>query len=180
MNPLSLVNRFRTLPLLGLSLIALLLCASCSDNPGGSSLDDPTGTGGTGDSRREGSPDGAGTAPATGAPMKYQRPPITDVRQILAASDTQVLWTQPVEFPDAKVQRVLDDRFILIGPDPQQTIAVMLTERNPALKPGQAIYLSGVINPVGEDLSQWQTSDEIRNELRKNSILINAKEVRIK
>lgn len=123
---------------------------------------------------REGSPEGRGVAPATGAPMEFQQPALTSVSQILANTNPAALTTRTVQLGSVSVQRVFSPQYILVGPDANQTVVVRLKELHPGIQAGQKMNISGMIEQLGEDLSQWQLNPEYKVIVGRYPIFINA------
>lgn len=104
--------------------------------------------------------------------MKFQLPPITNLQEILATNE-QNLWTRTVNLSDVKVQRFLNDKhFLLIGRDGGQTVLVQLGGLHPEIKEGQKVNISGMIDPLGKDLSQWNVSPADRQVLARHTMFI--------
>ena len=146
----------------------LMIC-SCSKENGTT----PSGPGGGAESAGGAAAGQDGSQMAT-PPMGFQLPPITDLHQLLATNG-EAFWTRNVELSHVMVQRVLSDKqFILIGPDNSQTVPVQLNGSHPEIKEGREVDISGIIDPLGKDLSQWDVPPPERQALAGHTMFIRA------
>lgn len=110
--------------------------------------------------------------------MKFQEPPITDLRKILNTNDSDAFWTRSVNLSDVTVQRNLhDEGFILIGTDDQHTVLVQLDKPHPEFREGQKVNVTGRINPLGKDLSQWNVKPADQQVFQGHTMFISATSV---
>lgn len=153
-------------------LLALALSgAACNQNGGGNSNTN----GVTNASERmEGLPSGIGSAAATGREMTYQEPALTEVDTIVSNTNPTSLVSRPVNLSQVKVQRVLSDQYLVVGPDNDHTVLVRLEKSRPGLKAGETVNVSGVIAQLGEDLARWNLDPENKKIAARYSIFVNA------
>lgn len=110
--------------------------------------------------------------------MKFQEAPITDVGKIVEISNSEAFWTRPVNLSGVTVQRNLhDEGFILIGIDDQHTVLVQVDKPRPELREGQKVDLTGIIDPMGKDLSQWNVKPADRQVFQGHTMFISATSV---
>ena len=129
---------------------------------------------------QEGSPNGRGLSPATGPEMTYNRPPLTSIGEILSQSNQVVaLATQSVQLTGVPVQQVFSPQYFMVGPDATHGIVVRSKELYPNLKPGQNVNIAGMIQQLGEDLSQWQLDPKNKAIVGQHPIFINAIQVTV-
>src|SRR5215469_4480489 len=114
----------------------------------------------------------------TGPIMKFEQPPITDVRMVVGTNNSEALWTRSVNLSGVTVQQNLhDEGFILIGTDDQHTVLVQLDKPHPKLGEGQKVDLTGTIDPMGKDLSQWNVKPADRQVFQEHTMFISATSV---
>ena len=114
-----------------------------------------------------------------GAPMTFEQPAVTDLRDIFSNTNAQVFWTRTLNVTGVKVQRISKDKqFMLIGPDSQHAVVVQMKELQPEIKPGQNVDVAGTIDHLGQDLSQWNVSPEDRQMMTGRSIFVRATDVK--
>jgi hypothetical protein len=109
--------------------------------------------------------------------VKAQLPAVTDINEILNATNQTVYWSRPVRFTGLKVQKVLDPQLILVGPDEKRALPVMLNQSQGDLRKGSTIDVAGMIQQLGPDLQQWNVREPARRALRNYSIFISALKV---
>lgn len=124
--------------------------------------------------------DGATEPRPPGPPMKYEQPPITDMAVFFNTNNPMAFWSRSVNLTGVTVQQVFQDRhFILVGPDKDHALPVQLIESHPEIKPGQKIDLTGVVDPVGGDKTQWNVLPAEQNALGKHSIYIQERSLKL-
>lgn len=125
---------------------------------------------------------GASTEQQTNQPsgpiMTFQEASITDVRKIVGTNNSEAFWTRRVNLSGVTVQRNLhDEGFIVIGTDDQHTVLVQLEKPQPELREGQKVDVTGTINPIGKDLSQWNVKPVDRQVFQGHTMFISATSV---
>lgn len=107
--------------------------------------------------------------------MNSALPPLTDLRQFLDSSNQVTFWTRRVDWSGVTVQRNLhDEGFILVGPDNDHTVLVRLEKAHPELREGQKVDLTGIVDPMGKDLSQWNVKPADREVFQGHTMFISA------
>jgi hypothetical protein len=104
---------------------------------------------------------------------------ITRLEEIAQAEPQTALVGRVVNLPQVPVQRVLGDRYILVGANENQRVLVRLDAPQPALKPGARIDVFGTIAQHGKEMWE-QVSPESESVLKQHSVFINAAEIRVR
>lgn len=121
----------------------------------------------------EGSSTGRGVSPATGPAMTIQRPPVTNLNEIISNPNSSALVSQQVQLIGVPVQRVLSGQYVIVG-EGDRGVVVRLAELLPGVKAGQRLNVSGMIAQLGEDLAHWELDPENKELVKGHSIFINA------
>ena len=111
--------------------------------------------------------------------MTYDQPSLTSVTEILAASNPVALATRSVQLMGVPVQQVFSPQYFLVGHDSAHVIVVRSKELYPNLKSGQNVNIVGVIEQLGQDLSQWQLDPKYKAVVGQHPIFINAIQVTV-
>jgi hypothetical protein len=114
-----------------------------------------------------------------GPPMTFEQPAVTDLQDLFRSTNAQALWTRTLNASGVKVQQISQDKqFMLVGPDAQHSVVVQMKELQPEIKMGQTVDVTGVINQLGQDLSQWNVSPEDRQMMAGRTLFVRANSVR--
>jgi hypothetical protein len=109
--------------------------------------------------------------------MNFERPPLTDINEILTSANPRGFETRPVRFSNVKVQRVLDPQFLLVGPDPQHVLPVMQNGSPTPIRSNSTVEISGVVQQLSRDLEQWNINRQARGVLSNYTVFINAMQI---
>lgn len=105
--------------------------------------------------------------------MNYQKPAVTNLSELFNTNNPTAFWTRTVYLSGVTVQQVFKDgQFIVVGPDKNHALPVQLGELHPELKPGRKVDITGVIDPTGDDKSQWNVRPEELQVLSQHPIFI--------
>jgi hypothetical protein len=160
-------------------LAILFLEPSCSRQDEGSSAASAQPAQGGSADPGGGKIDGATAPAAPGGPMKYEKPPVTDISELFNTNNAEALWTRGIDLTGVTVQQIFADKqFILVGPDKEHSVMVQVSEQHPEINVGQKVDVTGVINPTGRDKTQWNVSPDEQKLLTQHSIFVLAKSIR--
>ena len=165
------MRRFNWILLLGLLAATTCLVPACSRQ--GNSASAQGGSDDPGNTVTSGVVDGATVPQPPGSPMKYEQAPVTDVSVFFTTNNPTAFWSRSVNLTGVTVQQVFKDgHFIVVGPDKDHALPVQLSELHPEIKVGQKIDLSGVVDPIGQDKTQWNVAPDEQNVLAQHQIFI--------
>ncbi len=177
--------RFGELRVPGALLLVLLLAAllvACGGNEGGN--------GGGGDAADRGSGGGGG-----GGDTAAEEPPITELSEIVSASDRAALAGRRVRIPEVDVLEVVNNRSLFVGAGEEDRLFVAVRrlphlgettggpEERQSFEEGQTLELIGRIRPVPETadeaLRRFGLKDEEFELLQDEEVLIRAKRAKV-
>lgn len=154
-------------------LAAAFVVCSCSKQNSGNSTSSAQPPRGAAQDPGGGTVSGATAPQMPGAPMSFEKPPITDIGELVNSTNNQGLWTRTVNLSGVTVQRRLGS-FILVGPDKNHVVPVQLGGQSSKVEPGQKVNVGGMIDPLGKDKSQWNGNPDVQKDLSSYSIFIRA------
>jgi uncharacterized protein (TIGR02271 family) len=88
--------------------------------------------------------------------------PITDPAMLTSATDASTLAGRPVQLSGLKVQKVIGDRLLVVGPDSSQQLYVMPTRETPMPRVGDTVNLTGTIKPASAAAQTGLNSESVQ------------------
>jgi hypothetical protein len=120
---------------------------------------------------------GAGSGATAGAPAAGPTAALSTLQPLLAAPNRRSLAGQRVAIAGVLVQRAVGDSILLVGPSPDEAIAVRRPSDTPELSPGSQAQIEGVIRTVPGSLDGWQLDAEERRALEAKQVFVDAETV---
>ena len=120
---------------------------------------------------------GAGSGGTAGAPAAGPTAALSALQPLLDAPNRRSLAGQRVAIAGVLVQRAVGDAILLVGPSPDEAIAVRRTSDTPDLSPGSQAQIEGVIRTVPGSLDGWQLDAEERRALEAKQVFVDAETV---
>jgi hypothetical protein len=125
------------------------------------------------DPGRSGAASGAMPAAASAGPT----PALSTLQPLLDAPNRRALAGQRVSIAGVPVQRAVGNRILLVGPSPDEAIAVRRPSDTPELSPGSQVQIQGLIRTVPGSLDGWQLDADERRALEAKQVFVDAETV---
>jgi uncharacterized protein (TIGR02271 family) len=113
-----------------------------------------------------------GSARGGGEEIQAQTTP-----ELFGVSDPSSLIGRSVSLPEIRVQSVLGDRILSVGPDQDQTFIVRTKEPLSGIQPGDQVQIRGTVRDLPNSLEDWNANDQSMQMLRDREVYIDATEL---
>lgn len=149
------IARLRELAVIALMLVSMFLISSCGGGGGGDNAENSN-EGGQGGAEQAGNAGGGGgeNGGDTGGPAGADRPPVTDMRVIMASTDKGKLNGTRARLKGAEVRSVVSERAFFVGENDAEQMLVLNMGDEATVSEGQKVFVAGRLNTPRPQLEE--------------------------
>ncbi len=170
------IARLRELGAITLMLVSMSLISACGGGGGGDNAEGGN-KGGQGGAEQAGKA-GGGNGGGTGGPAGADRPPVTDMRVIMASTDKGKLNGTRARFKGAEVRSIVSERAFFVGENDAEQMLVLNVGDGVEVSEGQKGLVAGkLITPKPELEERFSLTPEEAAAVNDQEIFLRAKRV---
>jgi hypothetical protein len=98
---------------------------------------------------------------------------ITNLTAVVSGPEPTGLAGRKMEITGAKIQKIVNPRLLLVGPDPGHTFLLRLPERTKSFNQGSIIDFWGVVNQMPIQLQAWNLDESLSKDIHGKLIFCN-------